>query len=1222
MTTPSPTTNHHNRHQHYPRANRIHYADIHSTLIELKEACTTRFLFEEIQIFANQQKRLCNDFAYSGGTTDVNVCNSIGSPSSEVNTGERHKLSNVTQPHHKRPRTASNKVPANQHHNAQSNKQLDSPHENRRPVTQLRTWTEMIQHLSRLVPHMTYNEHQLSCKLISICFLAYFAPKHSARVFLNTCGDETQLQSSRVQSKSYDQMISELQLSTLEQIMEDIIITNNNVGSSYLQYNTVVIQHEELTLSLWNLMYHGLKPFLASRPLMVEISNGSGVDDLLHVLAMAISPEIHHGTTSSLKQYSNTHQSSSSSMLSRAEFFMSSTKPIHFEVSYTQRVDLIHVLSQSLILEEVDQQEQSNNNSSNSPCYSSGMIHLRTSIEIFASYVALSNIHVLECRVVLSNMAIDTGTLVLEELKSLINLLLNETYAECSTKQHCKWKEKKPTNYQRFILSTPTTSKSILLHHHQKQVYQNRNNTNVNLHKAIGTLMQDLILRFNGARHYADGEFTRQALAEMTSSIATILGKIEESQQEQDTNTTLPSSSVVSSLLDAAKCLFYFLLNRPTYAKEQQHDNDNEAMDEDQMLEYGMKEALFQCTIQLMHIPNQDIIFAASLLLSVGFAYYGDNNREDLERHIMSVYEVIHTHFKEQDKVTRTLKYDVFQDVIKVCSRKSVSFAVSVASLFVDTLMKDKSNKEKDEILSLIAGIAQMQPKAVWTQMDRIVKLLDNDKEKDLSETCKSHIIAIIFSCRLSDILPSTEWLSKYKPLACTLLGWTKDGWLLYLLSRHAFCTGNFEIVGEEIIKKRLLNQMSCSSRSYLWYTTLLKVAEAESVLQHHGSNAIPDALLSLDVAINTLQSVTSMTGCSTTFQQHFLLQRKDMLQLCLTVCELSAEIELTNTEGNSHTRRQIHQGNVSKCFYMLANQYSTLLRNYGSFQCQQSRTALRSIFAICRFLGDSAQKSFCEASSTLQHEQYCKASIQWPKGDAHYVQIDLINKLQSELLGKLNESIQPRIRAESMKEIIDVLCKCSIPYPRCFMSFKRIPKVDICYTIAPPSGSDFTSTLKVDAMQMREVSDVIEVQSGMPFVINISGIIPQKYFEDGSLIFSQIVAFKSITFDGPTTINNEELDELKVNYLDVSNVKNDEREEYASELMPTCEHEIHDDDGERKVVLGSRFFIPVSCEPVLQEGYHYMDIKLYMREIRGGQHCIHLDEESKGVMILCRTDS
>lgn len=72
---------------------------------------------------------------------------------------------------------------------------------------------------------------------------------------------------------------------------------------------------------------------------------------------------------------------------------------------------------------------------------------------------------------------------------------------------------------------------------------------------------------------------------------------------------------LVASLLDAAKVLFYFLhsSSRPQMSmrgmeeetlvdsgEEGGGDSGEDIMDQDQMIENGMKEALFECSIQLI----------------------------------------------------------------------------------------------------------------------------------------------------------------------------------------------------------------------------------------------------------------------------------------------------------------------------------------------------------------------------------------------------------------------------------------------------------------------------------------------------------------------------------------------------------------------------------------------------------------------------------------------
>ena len=175
-------------------------------------------------------------------------------------------------------------------------------------------------------------------------------------------------------------------------------------------------------------------------------------------------------------------------------------------------------------------------------------------------------------------------------------------------------------------------------------------------------------------------------------------------------------------------------------------DCGEDIMDQDQMIENGMKEALFECSIQLMRSPNQNIISAASSLLAVGFSY---SHKQTVERFIVNIYQTIQSQLKVIDK---SWKYIVFHDIAKIVSRISFSFANSLLSSLVERINGNEfeDEKEQEEIMSFIACIAQMNPITALENLDKLMKPWKDASDASLIRTtnCKSELISVrLFSC-------------------------------------------------------------------------------------------------------------------------------------------------------------------------------------------------------------------------------------------------------------------------------------------------------------------------------------------------------------------------------------------------------------------------------------------------------------------------------------------
>ncbi len=1199
---------------------------IQQKLRELHKAVCERFLFNEVTIFWEQQRHNCNVVIESEKVVDRKTTRIISNKRKEsmsegggdavvvsvVSSSKQMKLTNNEQTMTTQVTTPINRKRASSVSNSSSNI-LDSCCN--------KTWTEMVRDLSSIVSFMTENEHQFACKLITLCLLSYCAP-HSTNSFtkINTT---TSKDNTKNEESSFLNQLEE-SLPSLEEIMGNMNQQHHYGLSSSLaqtQYTPIVLQNECLSLSFWDFLYNGLRPFLASRSLNPQGGGFStdydnnhekinnihcGANDLLHTLAMIISPEIH---PTKLIMFSK-----------RAQYFISLRQPLYFELSYIQRSDIVNVLSQSLVLTQIIETSSIEYNAR----LTGGIDHLRASLKRFR-ISALSNHHIIDAQRTMSNIAIDTGINVIGEVKSLIQYVSNrgcDISSEKGTNNNCRRNQSYPTTtikppdkriQQRFILAFPTMSKSKLISQQQCGRFE-RDRQTLCIHCSIGSILRDLILRFNGARHYADEEFTRQSLAELTGAIATALGSMEQQGDDVSTSTpnnnnnnnSLPTSCTVSSLLDAATILFYFLHHHhstvmDTSETDQNGENDN--LDDDHMLEIGMKEALFECTIQLLRSPNECVVTSASSLLALGFSYCDIN---EIQKFIPSVYKAIQSQFQFGRE---RWKYQSFLYVVKMISRISLTFAKSLSSSLIDSInSKEIVNvKSREHILALISAIAQMQPKAMLGNLSSLVKACDN--VDSLSTNCKREVISIIFMCRQSFILPADNW-SIHEQSATRLLESLLDGWSIYLLTRVAFCTGNFGIAAEIMIQKKLLNELSSSTKSHVWFTSLLTIAQAESVLAKEGSTAIPSALMLIDSAINKLSIISNITSCSTSFQEQYLCRRKDFFQLCLSLRGICAEMRLINSEGSLHSRTRIHQKNMSKCFYMLASQYSTMYKTYGAIYCNQSRSSIRSTFALCCFLGDLSSKIFYQSSQHSAHELHSERSINWPKGDINNVQCNFLAKLRLELVESLDESVQPHIRAESMIEILDVICKSPFSYPRDFFSFKKISPIEISISAIHMEsiGKHYDTT----------ESDTVEVKIGSPFVLSITGILPQAYFSKGSLSFSQIVAYISIIYHTNLDIHNEyeDVDENNNMKHDVDSSHDDIKEsiECAFDLLPLCEH--INSDG--RVLIGCKFSIPVSCEPLYKEGFYSPEVDLCLRGVRGEEFCIPISEDSQGIIISC----
>ena len=1225
-----------------------------------------RLLYHEVYLFCHQQQQqsYCNNKKYIITSNKImkndNQSCSVHSSTSTTNnatTNTNATIINTTTSSStkKRPRTSSESTQQHSNTNTTTTTTNNNSTNNTTNTNNDKTWTEIIQSISTFIPYMTNQEYQIVCKLILHCLLSYIViiiPTRMNNNHNHNDNNDTIINSSSllldemfhnipslkdilhtIQRQQQQQQRQQQQLEQQQQQQQ-----HSKHLSSITQYDS--LHNDKVILSFWNFLYNGLKVFLSSKSINVissfcddddddDDNDGDwvtccgGSEDLLHLLAMAISPELLYNPSSSTSS-SSTSTTTSNQLSNKMKYFISIKDILlyNFQLSYLQRSYIVHVLSQSLILNDIiptntTTTTTATNTTTKNNGLSDGIIHLRVAIQTFYVTYASSAHHLMDAKRLLCNIAIDTRCDVLNEFKTLLQRLainnnVNNNYHNnnhnnddcCHTtstnnKFGMKYDSHNKCHSQRYILSFPTISKTTFISQQQWEKY-NIEKEHLCIHCSTGSMMKDYINRYNGARQFADNEFMKLALVELTNCIAIVLGTMKQSNEISTSEGRLPQSCCsVVALLDSATALLYFVIDRSIENNDDDEEDDGDnKMNDDQILQSGMKETLFEYSIQLLRSQNECIVKAASKLLAVGFSY---SSKKTLHKFIANIYQAVQSQFK---CIVNHWKYFALQDIIKVSSRLSMSFANSILATLIDLISSQivEDEKEKDQTFAIMASIAQMQPKAMWSTLSKLMKACKNGDA--LSSTCKAHLISIVFMCRQAFILPSDEW-SIYEENITTLLQSISDGWSLYLLTRQAFCTGNFGIAAKSTIETSLLNKMSSSSKSYLWFMTLFNIASAESSLSKDGSLAIPSALTLIDSAINTLKSLATISSCSTIFQYQLLCQRKDFLQLCLTARGLCAEMRLINSEGCSNTRTRAHKKNISKCFYMLASQYFNLYRNYGAIQCQQTRTSIRSMFALCSFLGDSSRKIFCESPNNL-HQLHHERSSQWPNGDLNNIQCSILINLRDDLLKNFDKSVEPHIRAESMMEIIDVICRCPFPYPRGLFSFKSISPIDIMYSV---QRSDNSCSLNATDFQ----SGMIEIKPFSRFVVFLNGTLPEAFVKQTTLSFSQLVAYTTMVCDG--FLSNKDTIGAVDEQSDVApDEMSQEHIGYSCDLQPVCEH--INVNGE--IVIGSKFSISIPCKPFFKEGHYYMETNLFLRDIRGGEYCIPINEDCQGVIISC----
>ncbi len=1043
-----------------------------------------------------------------------------------------------------------------------------------------RTWTEIIQDICDPKNFLTDEQYDYAARLISICLLTYVMTQRCNVVkdddtIVN--GDSNITNNSSVEEKKQV-------LLSLEEILNDSP-QSRNVPSS--QISLCTLTNERVSSAFWDFLHHALSPFLAmkvraarhvspgtvggtSKSIKRDVSiSNSGSADLLHVLAMIICGDIPQSARLSAIMGSNVDGNEISYDLSnRVKKLMSNHQPRYFQISALQRGETIRVIADSLALSKVSDDETQS-------LFMGGIVHLRAALKGFNTSLALSDHQAIDARRVLNTIAIDTECFAHNEMKDLVSILLSDRtkYRHCA-QFHRSGATNLELNYhtKRYI-HDPRMAKAGDSTLRQQVIRQQELSEDICILCSAGDLLRDLIVRYNGSRHYADGKFSSQTVAELTAAIATILGEVDSSVDNESVDgATLPTTCAIEGLLHAARMLYYFLLSP---ASDVENSDITPEIKEARALENTMKEALVDCVVQFLGSNNCRVMKGASSLLANAFAYEKKSRVKSL---VAKVFLILQT------AVQKPGACEALKEIIEVLSRISEQFAVSMFILLIKVLEERKdggkfieSKSTAKSIAQLLATVAVVQPRVIPQYLKKLHETLESFRGD--AEVTKQ-LIAVLLSSRLSNPYLKNDHEKVIGKIEDFLE--FQDSWSVFQIARHALSTANFQ-VASTLFGKRLQRNTSTSS-SYLWLSMLSSVATAESVLLEEGNSGISTSLSKLCSALNKARALKSRRfPSSISFQEEMIALRIDFLELCLVTLNLSGEIRLTNTLSR-FTRDWLYRRNLPRCFYMLASRYAKVYGRYGIFYCQHTRSTLRCLGAACKFLGDTVRKMF----SNQKDEKWLNRAVgEFPKGDTGRVQTQLIEKLKTDLLGLFDSSIQPKLRAITLLSVLDSFLKCPTAYPRGFTTSKKIPQ-GIRILISSLNSS-------CTKMPMNN----FQVQLGKPLQLRVNGFIPETFFKICTVPFSQIAATCSSTFDGPLTGDYDD-EKKRANLREDGEVG--ETITTSTELLPTTNmYNINTTKvGVRKSV--SRFVLDLDLPVFPEEGYYSINVKLFLRDVRCGE--------------------
>jgi len=274
--------------------------------------------------------------------------------------------------------------------------------------------------------------------------------------------------------------------------------------------------------------------------------------------------------------------------------------------------------------------------------------------------------------------------------------------------------------------------------------------------------------------------------------------------------------------------------------------------------------------------------------------------------------------------------------------------------------------------------------------------------------------------------------------------------------------------------------------------------------------------------------------------------------------------------------------------FDSLAGKYLVLYRQHGLFVDQQSRSSIRSLHALSRFLANAVRQAFAKVVPEAAGAVVSRKRVV-VKGVESHPLMRLIAKLDNAVVKEMGSS-EAKVRAAAIIGIIDHVLRAPCPFPRDFTCTKTIPRSSICLSGDP--DSDHTDSDYI-------FDEELEVPLGSLVTFNASGSIPAELLERSNLPFFAVILWHTIT---PCARDLEVEPETEENVQQkAATIKKPIQMSTTVDLSPN----------------GS-FFVKVQC-PLFESGRYTIQTRLGCRDVRGGEWELPLEESNRSISVRIR---
>ncbi|MGK3743661.1 MAG: hypothetical protein ACI8RD_009769 [Bacillariaceae sp.] len=301
--------------------------------------------------------------------------------------------------------------------------------------------------------------------------------------------------------------------------------------------------------------------------------------------------------------------------------------------------------------------------------------------------------------------------------------------------------------------------------------------------------------------------------------------------------------------------------------------------------------------------------------------------------------------------------------------------------------------------------------------------------------------------------------------------------------------------------------------------------------------------------------------------------------------------MRLIGVGPKKYTRPHLHLKNIIKLLDRMSTDYLKIYQQHGLFICQQSKTVLRTLQTLCSFVARAARRAFIDSIVVVDEKENRNNLLSY--GDTSHPLTLFMKQLDSFAVSKMNQSVDPKIRAELFLQIMDGVLKMPFPMPRCLTCPKALPCASL-QLVCDPDIHDRTFSEGVP----------LEIDRGGSIVILASGTIPKSMLSCIKIPFSVVLLWYTIRPEGESTslAASEKMKKSGDDAVDADN------KHQLNFLSPSSMGPIA-----ASMSSNGTFFMKVKSQSLMKEGRYNINFRLGCRDIRGGEWKIphHFQENS-----------